>query len=372
MHRYRRSDFYRFALGNSLAGVCAFRLIVLCLIAVFAIVSPAYALGDFLSYEYWSGNSPTTSRSEVFRNIGLVVVAIVALAFGIWRSYISYVQSVVSRQQIAILDRGQITDRYTEAVKMLGSEKMRERVGAVYALGRIASDSIERDHLPVMEVLCEFVRNNPHENLAIEKRKRYWELDQKYRESPESSRGIRPDLKPIKTPDLDTIFNVLENRSAEQLKFEKSQSYKLDFSNATLSVLDIKRVFSANSRMRYISADYSRIMDSDFSNCDLCVAQLNNAAFSRSNFTNANLEDAILYNAVGPHCSFIRANFKRADLKNANLHNSDFLGANFEDANIENAYMADVKNLTQEQIEQCRPSKPPRSLPDNLIWPFEE
>jgi Pentapeptide repeats (8 copies) len=58
---------------------------------------------------------------------------------------------------IQITRQGQITERFTRAIELLGSEKQDVRVGAIYALERIAWDSRE-DHAQIMEVLTAFAR----------------------------------------------------------------------------------------------------------------------------------------------------------------------------------------------------------------------
>jgi len=55
--------------------------------------------------------------------------------------------------------QGQFTDRYTKAVEQLGSDKPDVRIGAIYALERIAHES-RRDQSTVMEVLAAFVREH--------------------------------------------------------------------------------------------------------------------------------------------------------------------------------------------------------------------
>lgn len=56
-------------------------------------------------------------------------------------------------------EEGKITDRFSKAIELLGSEKVEVRLGGIYALERIARDS-ERDHWTVMEVLTAYVREN--------------------------------------------------------------------------------------------------------------------------------------------------------------------------------------------------------------------
>jgi hypothetical protein len=56
-----------------------------------------------------------------------------------------------------LTERGHITERYTKAIEQLGSDKLNVRLGSIYTLEHIASDS-ERDHPMVVEVLSVLVR----------------------------------------------------------------------------------------------------------------------------------------------------------------------------------------------------------------------
>lgn len=62
------------------------------------------------------------------------------------------------------MEQGHITDRYTKAIEQLGKldgdkPNIEIRLGAIYALERIARDS-PRDHWTIMEVLTAYVRQN--------------------------------------------------------------------------------------------------------------------------------------------------------------------------------------------------------------------
>src|SRR5207244_4428373 len=61
-----------------------------------------------------------------------------------------------------LTEQGQVTDRYTKAIEQLGSDKLDVRIGGIYALERVASDSA-RDHPTVIEVLSAFVREHSRE-----------------------------------------------------------------------------------------------------------------------------------------------------------------------------------------------------------------
>jgi hypothetical protein len=64
---------------------------------------------------------------------------------------------VYTARNFSLSREGQVTDRYTKAIKQLGSEKPNVRFGGIYALERVARDS-PRDHPTVMEVLTAFIR----------------------------------------------------------------------------------------------------------------------------------------------------------------------------------------------------------------------
>jgi hypothetical protein len=69
---------------------------------------------------------------------------------------------VFTARNFRLSREGQVTDRYTKAIEQLGSDNLGVRVGGIYALGRIASDS-EKDHPTVMEMLTAFIREHSHE-----------------------------------------------------------------------------------------------------------------------------------------------------------------------------------------------------------------
>ena len=68
----------------------------------------------------------------------------------------------LSRRTFELTEQGQVTERYTKAIEQLGSDKLDVRIGAIYALERVASDSA-RDHPTVMEVLTAFICEHSHE-----------------------------------------------------------------------------------------------------------------------------------------------------------------------------------------------------------------
>src|SRR5207253_608372 len=73
--------------------------------------------------------------------------------------YFTWKNARTSQETLRVTEEGKLTERFSKAVEMLGSEKLDVRLGGIYALERIASDS-QKDHWTVMEVLTAFVREH--------------------------------------------------------------------------------------------------------------------------------------------------------------------------------------------------------------------
>jgi hypothetical protein len=109
-----------------------------------------------------------TDKPEHVRNLVLIVgggvVAVLGLAFTALRTYAANLQAQAANdqaraanEQARLAEQGHITDRFTKAIEQLGSDKLEVRLGAIYALARVARDS-QRDHGPIMETLTAYVR----------------------------------------------------------------------------------------------------------------------------------------------------------------------------------------------------------------------
>ena len=59
---------------------------------------------------------------------------------------------------IKVTRDGQVTDRFTRAIQQLGSDKPAIRLGAIYALERIALDAHKTHHGSIMQLLPAYVR----------------------------------------------------------------------------------------------------------------------------------------------------------------------------------------------------------------------
>ena len=196
--------------------------------------------------------------------------------------------------------QGQVTGRYTQAVKQLGSKKLDVRIGGIYALERIARDSA-RDHPTVMEVLATFIRDHSHEQ---------WPLPE-HDTDPAPPQTTRPDVQAAVT--------VVGRRN---IKY------------------DI-RIRYAKRRIVYRSIDLSHAVlpGANLNSATLIFANLKGAYLDGATLIGAHLDGADLNGAtlIGAHLdsvTLISAKLKGAHLDSASLGNVDLRGANLENATL--------------------------------------
>src|SRR5262249_52885214 len=91
-------------------------------------------------------------------NNARVTIAQIIGGFGLLVGlYLTYRNVKIAHKNVEVAEEGKLTDRFSKAVELLGSDKLDTRLGGIYALERIARDSL-KDHWTVMEVLTAFVR----------------------------------------------------------------------------------------------------------------------------------------------------------------------------------------------------------------------
>jgi hypothetical protein len=118
----------------------------------------------------------------------------------------------VTWRTLQVNREGQITERFTRAIDQLGSKELEIRLGAIYALERIAKDS-KRDHWPIMEILTAYVRkNSPGEREATPTK-------------------VPADEGPPLEPDIQAIITVLRRRT---LSFSAGEPEPLDLQGTNL------------------------------------------------------------------------------------------------------------------------------------------
>ncbi|MBP2334717.1 hypothetical protein JOF41_000895 [Saccharothrix coeruleofusca] len=229
-----------------------------------------------------------------------------------------------TRTQVAVAEQGQLTDRFTKAVDQLdraGADHLQARLGAIYALERLARDS-SRDQPTFVEVLSAFIRTTTPQPVP-------------------TPTGTTPpaDACPRQAvaPDIQAALTVLGRRDSTH-----DRAARIDLHGTCLAGADLHRADLGGALLR--GADLHR---ADFSGALLRGTILNGANLYRADFYRADLHRAHLSFAVLDGAGLHGANLHRADLGGADLRRANLNGADLRDARHDE--QTDITNVTIDQ-----------------------
>jgi uncharacterized protein YjbI with pentapeptide repeats len=226
---------------------------------------------------------------------------------------------VYTARNFTLSRTGQVTDRYTKAIEQLGSDKLDVRIGAIYALERVARDSA-RDHPVVIDVLAAFVREHSRDP---------WP---RMGDDFASEFMIRPDVQAAVT--------VAGRR--DQVKDRGI----VDFKRADLTGVDLSQARLACAWLHGVN-----LTGADLTGANLSGAILQEADLSSGILTDADLTDVTLYLAQLPRAdltqvrAFSARRLDNAYLRNANLSGMDLSGASMTTVDLTEANLSGA-NLT--------------------------
>jgi hypothetical protein len=219
-----------------------------------------------------------TARHDV-RMAGVQFIGALALIVG----------GALTWRTVWLTREGQITDRLARAVEQLGEvERCNVRVGAIYALGRVARDS-RADHAEVMALLGEHLRSvRP----AVGEDGRGLDLG--------GRRGVDPEVR--------AVASVLRGRRARWDPKEPRLNFSgIDFRNAPLQGVVLRRADLRRSNFR----------GAYLSDADLCGARLDGATLWGTNLQRCRLRRTSLTGADLRYAHAERACLRAAELDEA-------------------------------------------------------
>ena len=212
-------------------------------------------------------------------------------------------------------EKGNIAERFKNAIEHLGNDSASVRLGGVYALHHIAQE-VDEYRKRIFEILCAHIRETTTHT--------------EYKTKETGSRVIGP------TIEIQSILNLLFIETQGQKTYKGLQS--------NLEGADLQ-----GARCQEANLLNARLWNVNLQNAILWNANLENATLLRANLQNANLWDANLQNA-----NLWDANLQNADLLNANLQNADLLNANLKDSTFYDTNLTDVSNLEINQLLKAK------------------
>ncbi len=244
---------------------------------------------------------------------------------------------IKDREQADLTREGQVTERYVEAIKLLSSGHLTQRLGGIYSLERIMRDS-EKDHPTAVEVLAAFLRTASDT-----------EAEQAQAVGEETSGGSPERHRP--TEDVQAALTVLGRRPRTALGESQVQPVDLRGTNLEGSNLQNADLQNADLRGANLAAD---LRDADLQGADLRGANLQNASLQNANVRKADLRGANLRNADLRRADVREADLRDADLRDANLWATDFrstwlTGANLRGSNLRGANFEGA-DLTEDSV----------------------
>ncbi len=223
-------------------------------------------------------------------------------------------------------------ERFARAVEQLASERgdgsarVEARLGGVYALERLATESAH-EYWPVMEVLTAYVR----ENAA-------W----KQGERVSGGGPFRPQA------DIQAVMAVLGRRSPPHGAAPEKRLLDLretDLRGSNLSGSRLDGVTLQGAHLEQVDATRTILTRSNLRDAQLAGATLSEADLESASLARANLEGARLNGA----------NLKGADLSGTNLRGADLWQANLKGSNLKDA------DLRGADLSQC-------VLEEAILW----
>ena len=167
-----------------------------------------------------------------------------------------------------------LTEHFTRAIELLGSDRLQIRLGGIYALERMAQES-SRYHWTVMETLCAFAREGtPEPRLA------------KGEGIPSDEEEADPEstfLPPA--TDIQAALTVMGRRRKERRAWERKEEKRLDLRGAHLEGAEL-----AEAHLEYVDLRYTHLEGADLWKAHLEGADLRNA----KGLTQAQIDDAII------------------------------------------------------------------------------
>ncbi|MEI4231750.1 pentapeptide repeat-containing protein [Roseovarius sp. D22-M7] len=375
------------------SGLIVGGLFLLALLTAFILLSSA-AFGSLLD----------DPRSAL--GVGGVTVALIGAPFVIWRS-------VVAQKTVNVTEQGHITDRINTAVEGLGAEKtvsrigrivkvkapdghvrqeikwaggklkevegdkidaegdwqvfnetlpnLEVRIGAIYALERIAQDS-DRDHVQIMEILCAYIRQNapaPETDdwpvLEMKEGEYDGPLKADWEERLEAFREKQVSAKAALRvrEDIQVALTVIGRRSARQRRLEAGRGKEADFSfdapfpeydgpeeRLSPDALDayLEKLAAWKSDLEDYEGYRLDLRGTDLRGADLAERELQGAKLNGTYLQGADLVGARLQGAV-----LWQARLRGSRLRQARLQGADLMRAGLEGVFLWNAQLQGAK-----------------------------
>ena len=288
----------------------------------------------------WPGSPESGWLEKAPSVIGSVSVLFVAAPLGValWRT-------VLTQRQIDLTSQNARYERFQRGIEMLGSAELFVRLGGIYALRTLMKEYSEELHVPIMELLCAFLRNP---------------ID-----ADEVTRGssVRQDIQ--------TALDVIVRRGETEVILERARGFRLDLRNANFQYANLPGVDLSGSNLEGTVLSYTNMNGANFSRAKFEGADLSFANCRNCNFTGVLFILANMHHVAADGSDFSKARIDWVDCTEGSFHKSKFTKAEISSCDFTEAllYETDLTRthlgigtkFTQEQLDKAasEPRNPP-------------
>jgi hypothetical protein len=267
------------------------------------------------------------AQDELLKTVAQFIagIALIATVILTWYQVRETIQG--TRDQIELTRRGQLADRFKDAVQQLGSDQNTLRIGGIFTLEQISKESPNEYLTSTTLILTAYLRNE----LTL---KAYESASTKREDWPSSAvkaalmvLGRREIRDENEFPNLSQVMlrkaDLTDVGKLEQLRLDGA-----DLSEANLSGINLTRVLLRGAKLAGTNLSNSNLSKADLSNADLSIRK--NVP---TDLFNATLNDAILESTKLTGARLSLAHMDRAILINADLTAARMLSTRLTDAN---------------------------------------
>lgn len=168
-------------------------------------------------------------RIKLHDEMRKTIAQVIGGAFFVLGLFVTYNTFELNRQGHELSREGQVTERFSKAVELLGSEDLSVRLGGLYALERIAKDS-PKDHSTIMQILSAYIREKSKENR-------------------EKNKNIRPVQKKIDVNEINILTDVSQAAFIIYRRDTQNDSERqtFDWEGANIKNLNLNYALLSNS-----------------------------------------------------------------------------------------------------------------------------
>ncbi|GAA5029207.1 pentapeptide repeat-containing protein [Streptomyces siamensis] len=219
-------------------------------------------------------------------------------------------------RQTELTREGQVTGRYVEAIKLLSSDNITQRLGGIYSLERIMRDS-EKDHDTIVEVLAAFIRHRAPVQAG--------------NHTAQSSESGQP---PKPADDVQAALTVLYRRPTRP----------------ELPSIDLSHTCLAGAKLTGHGLRRAHWSGAQFEGSDLTQARLRGAILRKAQFKDATLHGTDLSSAKMADAELCGADLRGADFGGVDLTGVDLTGAKLIGAQLGETHEIHVWRLLQARL----------------------